>query len=116
MANTLRQGDEFSKFADIVRRLGYNDYDKLRLGTVISVNPLVITIDGLSEPLDSDFLVVAEHLTAHERQVTVSRPGEPSYTATIGYSGALTEGDRVICMSANGGQLYVIIDKVGGGG
>ena len=114
---TIIQGDELSKFAAIVRRLGHNDYDELRLGTVLSVSPLEIAIDGLSEPLDGDFLVIAEHLVAHERQATIRRSGEPSYTVTIEYSSGLASGDRIICVSANGGQTYVVLDKavIGGG-
>ncbi|UQZ84022.1 hypothetical protein SK3146_03234 [Paenibacillus konkukensis] len=118
------EGSNVSKFAQLIRNIGFNDYDQFELATVVSPPPsLRIQIDNMKVGLDATDVVVAEHLTDHERVVslkdgpdTAGTSGEssgPSYleNALLAIKSPLQAGDRVIVASANNGQTYVILDK-----
>lgn len=71
-------------------------------GTVTKTNPLEVNVDQRFT-LDADFLIVPESLTR--------------YTITIGNSeyvirSGLQAGDRVILLRVQGGQKFLILDKV----
>jgi hypothetical protein len=92
----------------LIRKYGANDFDKFSLATVTSAAPFRIKVDGMVIELEAEDVVIAEHLTAHERLATIG--GSP---VTIAFDGALSTNDHVIIASMNSGQLYVILDKVG---
>ena len=105
---------------------------------VVAVNPLKIEIVGDSKRLiDSDLIVVAQHLTTYQVEVDLTTGASPKGEFEIdlkplpevwdGYfvrnvkllKGTLTlynglkVGDKVICQSSRYAQRYYIIDRVG---
>lgn len=98
-------------------------------GTVTKEAPLEVTLDqhGI---LTKEFLILSRSVTDHEIQMTVNHQVEkmsggakdPSFQAHIHqYKGtkpfkvlnALKVGERVILLSVQGGQKYLILDRVG---
>lgn len=99
-------------------------------GTVKTVNPLTIFIDQKTT-LDSDFLVLTRNVTDYTVEMTVDHvtentsggTGEESFKShSHAYKGkkkftvhnALKVNDKVIMIKAQGGQEYIVLDKVGG--
>lgn len=135
------QGSPASQIIQIIRCVGYNDFDRIELATVTSPPPnLRIRIDDMAIELEADDLVVAEHLTRHKRIVTITHEelaerdlgdkivqdgldtddmveGNPiteyrhSYVE-LTFEDVLKAGDRVIVASMNGEQTYLILDRV----
>lgn len=104
------QGSGASKLAQVIRHLGYNEFDKFELATITATDPeLRIKVDNMKIELDASDVVVAEHLTEHTR--TVSIDGGIDVQMTL--KAALEVGDRIISVSTNGGQTFIVIDKVG---
>ncbi|WP_438435398.1 DUF2577 domain-containing protein [Gorillibacterium sp. sgz500922] len=75
-------------------------------GTVTKTSPLEVTVEQRLA-LPEAFLLVPESLTRYEQTVgsttIVIRPG-------------LKQGDRVVLLRMQGGQQYLILDKVVTGG
>ncbi|WP_028553154.1 DUF2577 family protein [Paenibacillus sp. UNC451MF] len=123
------EGSNASKFAQLIKKIGFNEFDRLDLATIISVSPVLrIQVDNMKIELDASDVIVAEHLTDHERIVTIksdlkSDPDSISEldkglsssddieNAILTVKSPLNTGDRVIVASANSGQSYVILDK-----
>ena len=99
-------------------------------GTVTSVNPLAIFLDQ-KQTLDSDFLILTKNVTDHTVEMTVNHntdeasggSGEKAFEShSHGYTGrktitvhnGLKVGDKVIMIKQQGGQSYIVLDKVGG--
>lgn len=101
------EGTGASQLAQVIGRLGYNEYDRFELATVTSASPITVKIDGMTFDLDASDLVIAERLT--DRTVSLSTDGVTftDYTA----KSPLTAGDRVIVASMSNGQYYVVLDK-----
>lgn len=79
-------------------------------GKVISVSPLKIQVEQ-KLILSSAQLVVSEHLTDHEVDMTLdSITGRKTVTIHSG----LKVGDKVIMLQKSGGQKYIVIDRIGG--
>ncbi|MDQ0154905.1 DUF2577 domain-containing protein [Robertmurraya andreesenii] len=107
MIDERLEGGHDSKAIQLFRKVGYNQDVQIKLGTVKSAPPnMRINVDGMKYDLDPDDYAIAEHLTAHTRQVKIN-----GTTSTIEYSHALKAGDRVIIASANKGQRYYVLDK-----
>jgi hypothetical protein len=104
---------------------GHNQDVDLELATVVAPPPaLKIRCNSDNLELDTEDLIIAEHLTEHERTVSISGG---SVSGTVTPSGNLTTftltdatmtiksplevGDQVIVASANEGQLYYVLDK-----
>lgn len=72
------------------------------LGTVTKTNPLEVNVEQRLT-LSEDFLLVTERVTRYEQTVgnttIVIRPG-------------LVAGDTVLLLRVQGGQRYVVMDKV----
>lgn len=68
---------------------------------------LRIKVDDSPLELDRADLIVAEHLTEHEREITING----GILSTMRVRSALKTGDRVIMASMDNGQFYVVIDK-----
>ena len=119
------EGSNISKFVQLIKQIGYNDFDRFELATILSPPPdLRIQVDHMKIELDGTDVVMAEHLTEYERKVTfksasASSSNEDSGTSSpipdgdllLSFKSPLQAGDRVIVASANAGQTYVILDK-----
>lgn len=74
----------------------------LQMGVVKSINPLEVTVDNRLE-LTEDILIVPEMLT--ELKVTV---GNQEIAVRKGFE----VGDKLLLIRMQGGQRYVIMDRV----
>jgi hypothetical protein len=134
--STRLEGSPESKFLQLIKKHGYNPYDKFELATVISAPPdLKIQIDNMPVVLEKDDVLVAEHLTRHKRIVTITHEegkernvgdkfpfpkdhdadGELYFKTEyleLQFEDVLKPGDRVIVASMNDGQSYVILDRL----
>ena len=77
-------------------------------GTVLSTNPMQIKIDQ-KIVLTKEFLIMSRNVSDYETKMTVN--GQDSL---ITIHNALSTGDEVILLKMQGGQKYVVLDKVGG--
>lgn len=92
---------------DIIKKAGVNAVGAANpvtivYATVTSLNPLEVNVDQRFS-LTEDFLVVPELLTNYS--VTI---GETEYMIREG----LKLGDKVLLLRVQGGQQYVVLDKV----
>lgn len=90
-------------------------------GTVTGVSPLTVTVEQRFT-LSSAFLIVPEHLTDHKVNMSFAgqtdEAGDPAHRH--GYGGQLTmtvhnglkSGDSVVLIRQQGGQKYLIVDRV----
>lgn len=107
----------------------------LRYGTIISTSPLNVKITN-TFILPSSMLVVPQHLTDYEVDVTISPSygwyteseaggsGEASFSShrhtittnqqTMKIHNALKVGDKVVLLRQSGGQKYLILDRLVG--
>ncbi|WP_029100222.1 DUF2577 domain-containing protein [Brevibacillus thermoruber] len=130
------EGSGASQLVQLIRQIGYNDYDRFELATVVAPPPeLRIKIDNMALELEADDVLVAEHLTRHTRIVTVKheqdaerdvgdtepKPRDNDSTGSLAWTYSYVElqfedvlkaGDRVLVASMNDGQSYVILDRV----
>ena len=105
-------------------------------GTVQSVNPLEIFVEQ-KLILTKEFIIVPEHLTDYETEITFDDPNikqiyttwnmeetqesqrskisfkQPAVKHKITIYNALKEGDSVILFRKQGGQRYVVFDRAG---
>ena len=123
---------------DIMKRaaIDANESNKpadLRFGTVTSASPLKVQVTN-QFILPESILIVPEHLTDHEIEVTVKdsygwetkyRSGGSGDSAFASHNhdiaferkkilvhGALKVGDKVALMRKQGGQFYYILDRL----
>ena len=90
-------------------------------GVVTSVDPLKIQIDQ-KITLDDSFLVLTRNVTDHVLDLTMNHTTEIAGTdphqhtvtgkKTVTVHNALKLGDKVVMMMSQGGQSYVVLDKV----
>lgn len=100
------------------------------IGTVVSESPLSIKIDQ-KRTLTSEFLVLCREVTDYDVEMTVDHMTEkmqgggkdPSFTGHAHpYKGrkvftvhkALKAGEKVAVIQFQGGQQYLVIDRIGG--
>ena len=76
-------------------------------GTVLSINPLRIQINS-KLTLESSFLIVPQHLTDYEVEMTPRNGERRTYTV----HNSLRINDKVILGKFKGGQDYIIIDRM----
>lgn len=105
-----------------------NKPTSVKIGEVTSESPLEITIDQKIR-LSKSFLVLSRNVTDYEVEMTVNHQvekmsgggGDPSFTSHIHqYKGrkpftvhnALKVGEKVIMIGVQGGQTYVVLDRV----
>ena len=101
---------------------------RFSIGIVDSISPLKISIDQ-KLLLTEEFLIVSKSLTDYEITMTMSHQtefasggsGDSSFashahsisgTKTFMVHNALKVGDKVILLQDNGGQSYLVFDKV----
>lgn len=88
----------------------------LLFGTIINTNPLKVNVDQRFT-LDPDFLLVPESLTRLELDLrhhhsTGEGTTDDGLTESIVIRPGLQAGDRVMLLRMQGGQQYLILDKV----
>lgn len=83
---------------------------KLVFGKVISVSPLKVNVDQKLE-LTEEFLVLTNNVLEHETEITVD-PDNGGQKKKCIIHNQLKVDDTVIMLRDNGGQKYVILDKV----
>lgn len=84
-------------------------------GEVISVDDFKIKIDQ-KQILSKEFFVIPEHLTRYEVDLTdnnmyINENTESSLSTLVIREG-LQKGDKVLLLRVQGGQQYIILDKV----
>ena len=98
-------------------------------GKVISAEPLQIQINS-KMTLDETFLVLTKNVSDYETETDISFAGEgvieidginerflkgiSCTDAKIKMKNALKAGDEVVMIKMQGGQKFVVLDKVGG--
>lgn len=103
------------------------DPSAITFGTVVSIDPLEIYIDQ-KLILASEFIILTKNVTDYE--ITMSfdietdsveletEPMEHSHnvggTHTFTVHNALKVDDKVILLRQQGGQAYIVLDKIGG--
>lgn len=87
-------------------------------GTITSVDPIEIEIHEKLK-LTKDFIVMTERVTKYEIDLKHNHDATPSEVTTkdalvkkIVIREGLKKGDGVVMLRAQGGQQYVVIDKV----
>lgn len=81
---------------------------KLLYGTVKSISPLTIKIDQ-KFTIPEEFLVLTKNVRDYKVKMSVNGGIEQEYTV----KNSLKAGDKVILLREQGGQKYIVIDKVG---
>lgn len=87
-------------------------------GTVISINPLRVAILGGDIILNSNKLYICGSVAAtYKKDVKFNLTNIPEHgavgtTGTIENQEILKINDKVLCLPADGGQSFFIIDKV----
>lgn len=76
-------------------------------GTVTSAKPLKVNVDQRFQ-LDSDFLIRGRNVTDYETDITID-----GVTKLATIHNGLKSGDKIVLLRAQGGQQFLIIDKVG---
>lgn len=132
------EGDGFSKLAQEITKGGYNKAIDIEIGKVIAPPPdIIIRVDSSPILLDKYDLIIAEHLTRHDRIVTIEHEElkerqlgdkvEQDYLDTddkaapitsyrhnfvkLRFEDLLKKGDRIIVARLDEQMLYVILDR-----
>ncbi|WP_317853921.1 DUF2577 domain-containing protein [Chakrabartyella piscis] len=107
---------------DVIKQLamdaiGSTSFADICVGVVTSASPLQIQLEE-GMVLEERFLILSKNVTEHEETGTLYSQTTNGYAIQNAYlmvrSLALTTGEQVILMKANGGQTYVVLDRVGG--
>lgn len=75
-------------------------------GTVISTSPLKINVEQ-KMVLESSFLILTRNVTNYSASVNID-----GQNRTVTIPNALKRGDNVILLREQGGQKFVVMDKV----
>lgn len=106
------EGSTSSKLVQLIRQLGFNQEMTIEVGKVVSVSPISIHLESDNLVLDSDDLIMSEHLTEHTRLVEATTSDGGKLTQ-ITFKNALKPGNQVIVIGDEETQLYYVFDKVG---
>ncbi|MFW2490964.1 DUF2577 domain-containing protein [Clostridium chromiireducens] len=83
------------------------------VGTVITVDPIKISILGDRVFLTADMVYMCSSLINNiNRSATIQINGGTATDGKITYKEVLKAQDQVVCLPADGGQKFFIIDKV----
>ena len=89
----------------------------IQTGTVVGINPLEISLDQRLT-LPEDFLIVPESLTryeidlSHVHKLNSLPDTENALMDKVVIREGLAMGDAVLMLRVQGGQKYVVLDKV----
>lgn len=105
---------DYSEFLNTIKVAATEAVDaskpaQICFGKVTSTSPLKILVDQ-KLLLDVTFLVLTRNVTDYKTKVTES--GSSPVSVTI--HNALTIGEEVILLRMQGGQKYIVIDRIGG--
>lgn len=143
MGELPMEGNTYSKIMQLIYRTGRTPDVNAELATVTAAAPnLQITLDADGLTLEKDELIVMEHLTRHQRVVSIdynhpatvelgdgsgetvssrqnigSTPAIPYEQfemryATMTFEDVLKVGDRVAVMSLDDDMVYMVLDRV----
>lgn len=106
---------DYSEFLNTIKVAATEAVDaskptQICFGKVTSTSPLLKILVDQKLLLDSTFLVLTRNVTDHKTKITES--GSSSVSVTIHNS--LTVGEEVILLRMQGGQKYIVIDRIGG--
>jgi len=76
------------------------------IGTVSSVSPLTIKIDQ-KLILPKEFITVPKSMTEYEMTLTID-----GTTQNVTIHNALKPGDKILLFRKNGGQQYIVFDRL----
>jgi hypothetical protein len=98
------EGSGESRLIQLIRKYGYNKDVDFELATVVTPPPnLQIKLDKDGLALEASDLIVCEHLTEHSRELTDG--------TILTFKPALKAGDKVIVVSSEEKQQFLVIDK-----
>lgn len=107
--------------ANAIKQISQNLNDSgnplaVMFGTVTKDKPLEILVDQRLL-LDEDFFIIPEQLTRYEvdlkhRHDTSGEPTQDALTEKIVIREGLKSGDGVLLLRVQGGQQFVVLDKV----
>lgn len=124
--NVLRSEGGLMALLETIKKAGLGAVEaaspvNVLFGTVISAEPLKVNVDQRFMLTDKN-LVIAEHLWTynvemHVKNADVSTSEPNAYKASMDSADVtiqrnLKAGDKVILLRVQGGQQYVILDKV----
>lgn len=100
--------------------VGASNPVNIMFGEIVTVDPLSVKVDQRFT-LPADFLIVPESLTKYEVDLThshqytdngSSRTTSTALTTKLVIRFGLKAGDKVLLLRVQGGQKFVILDKV----
>lgn len=119
--NERLEGNGASRLFRMINKDG--EGTRLTVATVSKLEPFAIRIDGDPFDIDGDSLIIAEGLLGFKRKASL-KGGSADGTTTNGSISSITwedaeityeprveEGDKVIVIIAQEGQLYYVMDK-----
>lgn len=83
-----------------------------QIGEVLSVNPLKISILGNKAVLTEAQCYICSNVVEHAKRKAGIVLGDVAYEGEITYKEVLKTGDSVLCLPAEDGQVFFILDKV----
>lgn len=125
-----REGNVYSKFVQLMRDQGNSKPENIELATVVEGEPnVIIKLDKDDLILEDDDLIIAQHLTQHERnsriecatidgQTTAAGTGPHTHgyesitmrDAKITVDSLLVPGTRVIVACLEEDMTFVVLD------
>lgn len=94
-----------------LQAVGASNPASILFGEIINITNLQIKIDQ-KLTLPKEAIIVPECLTRYEIDLTHSHGGSGNALEKVVIREGLKEGDRVILIRVQGGQQFVILDKV----
>lgn len=105
---------DYSEFLNTIKQAATEAVDASRptqicFGKVTSTSPLKILVDQ-KLLLDSTFLVLTRNVTDYKTKIAESESSAVSVTI----HNSLIVGEEVILLRMQGGQKYIVVDRIGG--
>lgn len=101
------EGNGAARLVSLMRQHGFNKELDVELATVVSITPLKLRLDNANFDLEADDFVLSEHLTQHIRKAKI----DGGTIVDIEFQAHFQLNDRLILVSARGGQQYFVLDK-----
>lgn len=108
----------------MVKQASYDIYNSQKpmevcYGTVENISPLSIRVEQ-KMLLESDQLTLTRNVIDYDLNITVNHNTDSAQAHTHGYTGtktftinnALKQGEKVILIRVQGGQKYLVLDRV----
>lgn len=94
----------------------YNTTDII-LGTITSLSPFKVEVDGNSELYPESAFIIPEYLKERKEEVSFTgtyNEGDLTFEGELTIKSTLKEGDIVILLKCQQGQRLLVLDKTGG--